>query len=72
MEIGATQGQSSMAMLAKNLQNSTMGADVISKTLNTMNQLGSGTNNTDSDYDFQSKVLMAGAIGKGENLNLAV
>lgn len=72
MEIGSTQAQAGMAMMAKSLQEATTGADVINKTLNTVNQLGSGSNNTNSDYDFQTKVLMAGAVGKGENLNTAV
>ncbi|WP_233248569.1 hypothetical protein [Desulfonatronum sp. SC1] len=73
MEIGSAQGQASMAMLAKTLQNSTMGADVVSKTLDAVNQMGSGAaNNTNADYDFQTKVLMAGAMGKGENLNVEI
>jgi hypothetical protein len=74
MEIGSTQGPASMAMLAKTLQNSTMGADVVSKTLDAVNQMGSGgaANNTNADYDFQTKVLMAGAMGKGENLNVKI
>jgi hypothetical protein len=72
MEIGAPQAQAGMAIMAKSLQEATVGADVINKTLNTVNQLGSGSNNTNSDYDFQTKVLMAGALGKGENLSTAV
>lgn len=71
MEIGSTQAQAGMAMMAKSLQEATVGADVVNKTLNTMNQMGGGSSNN-SDYDFQTKVLMAGALGKGENLNTAV
>ncbi len=53
MEIGSTQGSASMAMLAKTLQNSTMGADVVFKTLDAVNQMGSGaSNNTNADYDL--------------------
>lgn len=71
MEIGSTQGQAGMAMLAKSLQEATVGADVITKTLNTMNQLGNGSNNSNSDYDFQTKVLTANAIGKGAGLDVS-
>ncbi len=72
MEIGSAQGQAGMAMLAKSLQEATVGADVITKTLNTMNQLGNGSNNnSNSDYDFQTKVLTANAIGKGTGLDVS-
>lgn len=70
MEIGSTQGQAGMAMLAKSLQNETMGAEIISKTLNAVNQLGSNANNTNSDFDFQTKVLQAAATGKGLQLDV--
>ncbi|WP_045217584.1 hypothetical protein [Desulfonatronovibrio magnus] len=73
MEIGSTQGQAGMAMLATTLQNATMGADVVSKTLNAVNQVGNGAmNSNNADHDFQTKVLMAGAMGKGEILDVDV
>lgn len=71
MEIGSTQGQAGMAMLAKSLQESTVGADVISKTLNTMNQLETPSKDSNADYDFQTKVLMSHAIGKGAGLDVS-
>lgn len=73
MEIGSAQGQAGFAMLATTLQNATMGADVVSKTLNAVNQVGNGAlNSNNADYDFQSKVLMADAVGKGASLDLSI
>lgn len=73
MEIGSTQGQAGFAMLANTLQNATMGADVVSKTLNTVNQVGTGASNSNSaDFDFQNKVLMADAVGKGSSLDINI
>lgn len=71
MELGgAAQSQAGFAMMAQTLQNSTMGADVVSKTLNAVNQVGNGSGN--ADQDFQTKVMMAEATGKGVSLDANV
>ncbi len=68
MELGGTaQSQAGFAMMAQTLQNATMGADVVSKTLTAVNQINTGSGN--SDQDFQTKVLMAEAAGKGLSLD---
>ena len=73
MEIGSTQGQAGFAMLATTLQNASMGADVVSKTLNAVNQVGNGAlNSNNADQDFQTKVLMADAVGKGASLDVNI
>lgn len=64
MEISGT-GMSSMAGLAQSAAKQTFGAQVVAKTLDYMNSGSSGGTGKDADYDFQTKVLTAGAVLKG-------
>ena len=57
-------------MMAQTMTKQTFGAQVVSKTLDYMNKNQFGQ--TDADYDFQTKVLMAGTVGKGMMLNKMV
>ena len=47
----------------ENVDKETFGAQVVSKTLDYMNEDSSGS--TDSDYDFQKRVLEGAFTGKG-------
>jgi hypothetical protein len=47
-----------------------LGAEVISKTLDTLNQTREGQTNT--EYEFQKDVLSAAVSGKGAVINLIV
>jgi hypothetical protein len=64
--IGGQGSVGSMASMASDLNRQTFGAQVVAKTLDTLNQshagVGGGTN---ADYDFQTKVLSAAFSGKG-------
>lgn len=59
-------GAGEVAVMAASLQRQTFGAQVVSKTLDYMNQgsssMGMGGN---ADYDFQTKVLTAGFMNRG-------
>jgi hypothetical protein len=66
MDIGSAQGTASMAA---SMQKDTFGAQLVTKTLDYMNQdQNSGT--TNADYDFQTKVLSAAGIGGNLNINV--
>ncbi len=71
MNIESAQTGASLQTMKKAMETQKLGAQLITQTLQNMNQnqLGSGVN---ADYDFQTKVLMAGAVGKGGNLNTMV
>lgn len=64
--IGGSDSVGAMASMAADLNRQTFGAQVVAKTLDTLNQsnagIGGGTN---ADYDFQTKVLTAAFSGKG-------
>ncbi len=63
---------SSVGMMAKAVQQQQFGAQVVSKTLNKMNQSQNGPGfGQDSSYDFQTSVLGAYA-GIGSNINITV
>jgi hypothetical protein len=73
MELGSmAQGQSGMAMMAQTMQNQqTMGMDVVTKTINSVNQQGNNGGGN-ADQEFQTKVMMAEATGKGVSLDASV
>lgn len=64
--IGGSGALGAMASMATDLNRQTFGAQVVAKTLDTLNQShsvsGGGAN---ADYDFQTKVLSAAFTGKG-------
>lgn len=66
MDIGSALGTASMAA---SMQKDTFGAQLVTKTLDYMNQ-NPVTGATNADYDFQTKVLAAAGIGG--NLDLTV
>jgi len=73
MELGSmAQGQSGMAMMAQTMQNQqTMGMDVVTKTINSVNQQGNNGGGN-ADQEFQTQVMMAEATGKGVSLDASV
>lgn len=60
----------SVDMMARSIDRQTMGARLINKTLDTMNQSSDGFVN--ADYQFQKDVLSAatGSAGKGTIINI--
>ena len=64
--IGGSDSLGSMASMATGLDRQTFGAQVVAKTLDTLNQSPSGSGSgMNADYDFQTKVLSAAFTGKG-------
>jgi len=66
MDVSATD---SVAQAANTMAKQTFGAEVVTETLNVMNQDNSGT---DADYDFQTKVLGAAYSGSGTMVDMMV
>ncbi len=58
----------SVKMMAKSISQDTMGAELINKTLNNLNQNKGGSAN--ADMEFQKDVLSAAATGKGTIINI--
>lgn len=70
MELGGTaQTQAGMAMMAQTLQNSTMGMDVVTKTIGAVNQANAGTGGGEQSSDTRA---VAEATGKGLRINATV
>jgi hypothetical protein len=66
MDIASASGTAS---LAASMQKDTFGAQLVTKTLDYMNQ-DTVTGATNADYDFQSKVLSAAGIGGSLDINV--
>ncbi len=66
MEVQA--GSMSTTMMAQSIAQNQMGAQLINKTIDTMNNNQSGSGN--SDYEFQKDVLSAAMSGKGSIINI--
>lgn len=66
MDMGSALGTASMAA---SMQKDTFGAQLVTKTLDYMNQ-NPVTGQTNADYDFQTKVLSAAGIGGNLNINV--
>jgi len=66
----------STGFMAASISKETMGAQVVSKTIDSMQGAGSssGAMKSVADYDFQTKVLSSALsdAGKGINLNIVV
>ncbi len=64
----STGGMGSMSSMGSGLDRQTFGAQIVSKTLDTMNQpkssMGMGMGGI-GDFNFQTSVLTAGFTGKG-------
>ncbi len=70
MELGtAAQSHAGFAMMAQTLQNATMGADIVTKTLGAVNQLNAGTGGAQQPVDTRA---VAEATGKGLRIDAAV
>ncbi|WP_031386913.1 hypothetical protein [Desulfonatronum thiodismutans] len=70
MELGtAAQSQTGIAMMAQTLQNATMGADIVTKTLGAVNQLNAGAGGAAQPVDTRA---VAEATGKGLRIDAAV
>jgi len=59
-----------LAKQASSMQRQTFGAQVVTKTLQHMNQNQYGS--ADSDYEFQTRVLSAAFSGRGSLVNMKV
>ena len=62
----------SVASLAASSNRQVFGAQVVTKTLDTMNQNQSMSGGTNADYDFQTSVLGAAYTGKGTMVDMMV
>jgi len=62
----------SVAALAMTSDRQVFGAQVVAKTLDTMNRNQNMSGAPDADYDFQTKVLGAAYAGKGTAVDFMV
>jgi len=68
MDVSATD---SVAQAANTMAKQTFGAEVVTETLNVMNQ-DQNNAGTNSDFDFQTKVLGAAYSGSGTMIDMMV
>ncbi|SMP71153.1 hypothetical protein [Desulfonatronum lacustre] len=65
----AAQSQTGIAMMAQTLQNATMGADIVTKTISAGNQINAGAGGAQQPVDTRA---VAEATGKGLRIDAAV
>ena len=68
MEIQSS--EMSVGMLNKAQEQQELGAELITKTLDNLNQNKDQNGSTNTDYELQKDVLSAAATGKGSIINI--